>query len=134
MATIVPTLVPQDDGTLLALWSAVTHADSGGSTQTAIDASGNVKHRLLSGHPDKTVSASGTFAGGLSLALEGSPDGSNWFPCHAAVANATFAVGGAIALTATLQAAIVAENFKYYRLTRTSGSGSTVTVYLSCAK
>ena len=126
MATITPTVVPLSSNAVKVLWETVTHADSGGST----DLDESPLRGDLSAFPGKTVSAAGTFAGGLSLALEGSNDGTNWFACHSL--GGSVAAGNAIAFTAA-GSAVVAQNARFYRVTRTSGSASDVDVVMACA-
>ena len=125
MATITPVVTDLKGGVKKIFWETITHADDGGTTSLATNGKGD-----LSAHPDKTISVAGTFGGGLSLALQGSSDGTNWHPCHSL--GGTITGGSVIALTATLQSAVVAQNFRYYRLIRTSGSASDVDVTLTC--
>lgn len=127
MTTITPTVTERRGSVKLVQWLAITHADDGGTTALASDHDGD-----LAAYPDKTISAQGTFGGGLSLALQGSHDGTNWHACHSVGGSIT--LGIAIAFTATGQSAVVAQNFAFYRLIRTSGSASSVNVRMSCVR
>lgn len=116
MATITPTVQDLAGGAQVITWTAITHADGGGAAKPGLN------------RPDKTIQAFGTFAGGLSLALEGSMNGTNWAPVYSL--SGSIAAGNAIVFTAA-GSAVVAGNYRQYRITRTSGSASSVTIAMS---
>jgi len=132
MATILPKITEYTGNVKQVFWETITHADDGGTTKTTHADSPETGGLGLLAYPDKTISAAGTFGGGLSLALQGSSDGTNWHPCHSL--GGTITASSAIALTTTLQSAVVAQNFRYYRLIRTSGSASDVDVTMTCVR
>lgn len=103
---------------MLIVWESISDADSGGAIV--------VNPR----YADRTVAVSGTFAGAIAVTLEGSMDGDTWHTCHSAGGGVSS--GDALTFSAA-GAAVVAENFVRYRVSRTGGGASPnsdVNVYL----
>lgn len=95
----------------LVTWTPITHADDGAAVS------------LDRRYADKTVQMYGTWAGGMSLTLEGSLDGNAW-------GTLTDAQGAPLTFTANGGPKTVLQNCIQYRITRSSGSASSVTVLL----
>lgn len=118
MATKPAVILEQTPTLIKVYWENITHADDGGAIY--VDPR---YHR-------KTILGIGTFAGGMSLALQGGMTSAGAAPCHSA--GGSIAVGTAIALAAANACCNVFQNLPFYRLIRSSGSASDVDVYMIC--
>lgn len=123
MATVNPQPVKNvssDGSVFLVQWLALTTTNADGLPIGGLEGALSVP-RLS----DKTVQISGTFGIGGSLTLQGSNDGTNWFPL-------TDPQGNAITKTAAALETVT-ENPVFIRPFITAGDGSTdLNVYLVC--
>lgn len=94
-------------------WTGLLNGDQGDSLE-------------IPGGPDKTVTIQGTFGVGGSCTIEGSNDGTTWFPCTDLQANAITKTSAAMEM--------IVENPRYIRPNVTAGDGTTNLSVLICAK
>ncbi|SFT71423.1 hypothetical protein [Mesorhizobium sp. YR577] len=104
MATTVITSFPQAD-VALATWTSLVNGETGNSAS------------ITRWSNNKTVTVTGTFGAGGSVAIQGSNDGSTFVPLHDPR-------GVAIAIT-TAGAALIEENPLFIRAVVTAGDGTT---------
>lgn len=114
MAAIKPTIVdvsPRGDGsTLQATWTAVTSAGADTCNPVAFP-----------DHPDKSIQVSGAFGAG-SVALNGSNDGTNFFPLNSP--NSVVIAIAAAGIKAVL------ENTLQVQPAYTGGTAGTITIVM----
>lgn len=107
MANISGIWVSNTNTTATVTWTPVTENDTG----LAMD---------MSHYPDRTVHVSGTFAGGMSVRIEGSNDGSTYVVLHDPQGNALdFTAAGA---------KLIAENTQLVRPRATAGASASTTI------
>lgn len=107
MATIAPvaTIIAQDGSAYNISWPLLTTTNTDGAPISAVE------------FADRAVQVSGTFGAGGSITLQGSNDGTNWYPL-------TRPAGTAITLTAAGIAAVT-ELTQWVRPLVTAGDGTT---------
>lgn len=110
MATITPTVTRHGSRGTSVVWEQINHDDTGGTA--SVDPQ----------HSSVVIEAVGTFAGGMSVALHGSLDGTNF----AAMVDPA---GNAVAFTAAGLKRVSGHALQYQAV-RSSGSSSDVDVIL----